>query len=184
MGLERGPKGKSWKAEEASPEEENLHIVDLFSTPEYYHTNQEFPVHISKLLASELLSQWHAFLPSFVAPKEQERDCASRGQMMKGGFSSLPPSLKGCCALCHFPSNEKIWSASRHEVFLSEEITDSTSRSGTTSGVQNEGSRCVVPSAFSEQVKLTLERGQTKLQARLPNQEHHLPPWPSSGQGE
>lgn len=66
-----------------------------------------------------------AHLSPLLASKDQERDYASKGQMRKTGSSSLPTPIKGCCALRHFPSSEKIYSASRDEVFLGESTLES-----------------------------------------------------------
>lgn len=79
--------------------------------------------HLHTLSPSPLRPVTH-FLLSYVTLKDQGRNYAIRGQIKKIGFSSLPPP-QGCYAMCHIPSNEKLQSASRYEIFLGESTSGS-----------------------------------------------------------
>lgn len=80
-----------------------------------------------------VLSQWHTFLPSYAAPKDQGKDCASRGQRRKFGFSLLLPSTPTphprllCPESC--PQQWEIQSAPETRVFLGESTSASVSHS-------------------------------------------------------
>lgn len=96
-----------------------------------------------------------------------------QGTNKKICFSSLPPP-QGCCAMCHSLSHEKLLEEKHLRIHNS------------LLWMQSEVSRCVVLTPLSEKIRLTLERGQTKLWARPSTPEapslSHI--WPQHGQGE